>query len=96
MREVSIEVINETESNAATMTIQNKGTWQRQKTMFIHTNCEEAIQLPMDHNGAPQLHMSHSAHSILNEVEEARVETDYKMFKIKKYSTKCWVHKKKG
>jgi len=50
----------------------------------------------MDHNGAPQLHMSHSAHSILNEVEEARVETDYKMFKIKKYSTKCWVHKKKG
>jgi len=25
--------------------------------MFIYTNCEEAIQLLMDHNEVPQLHV---------------------------------------
>ena len=29
------------ESNAATMTLHNKGTYQKQKTMFIYMNCVE-------------------------------------------------------
>jgi len=48
--------------------------------MFIHTNREEAIKLSKEHNRTPQLLMFHRAHIIVssNEVEEARVETDYK------------------
>ena len=72
------------QSNAATMTLQKKGTHQRQKTMFIHRNREEAIQLPMDHNGAPYLNTCPTRHfASPNEVNEARVQTYYT--KINKY-----------
>jgi len=47
----------EAESHAATMILQNKGTQQRQKTIFINTYHEEATQLLKDHNGVPQLHI---------------------------------------
>jgi len=49
-------------------------------TMFIHTNHEEIIQLPIDHNhGVPQLQICPTRHiASPNEVEEAEVETDYK------------------
>jgi len=57
VREVNDNRGYATKSNAATMILQNKGTQHRQKTMFIHTNCEEAIELPMNHNGVSQLHV---------------------------------------
>jgi len=39
----------------------------------------------MDHNGVPQLHACPTGHiAFLNEVEQARVETDYRKFSNKK------------
>jgi len=41
---------------------------------FIHTNHEDVIQLPMDHNGVPQLHVCPTKHiASPNEVELAKV-----------------------
>ena len=52
--------------------------------MFIHRNREEAIQLPMDHNGTPYLNTCPTRHfASPNEVNEARVQTYYT--KINKY-----------
>jgi len=44
--------------------------------MFTHKNCEEAIQLLMDHNGRPQLHVcSNNGHTASpNKIEKAKVE----------------------
>jgi len=41
--------------------------------MFIHTNHEEVIELPTDHDGIPSLHVCHTRHIVLvYEVEETK------------------------
>jgi len=47
-------------------------------------NREEVIELPMDHNGVPLLHVCPIRHiSSPNEVEETKVQVDYKEFSSK-------------
>jgi len=49
--------------------------------MFIHTNRKEVIQLPMEHIGVPHLQVGPTRHiASPNEVEETKVETNYKKF----------------
>jgi len=54
------------------------------ENMFIK-NCEEVIQIPMDHNGIPSLHVSPTRHiASPNEVEE----TLQRYKQITKFSSK--------
>jgi len=42
--------------------------------MFIHTNNEEVIELPTDHNRVPSLHLCSTRHIVsLNYVDKKRV-----------------------
>jgi len=51
------------ESNTlvVTITLQNSHVPET-KTMFIHKNHKEVIQLPMDYNRVPQLHLCPTGH----------------------------------
>jgi len=70
VREVSENGGFEAESDTATMTLQNKGTYlyQRKKAIFINTDHEEAMQLPMELDGVSSVaytSMSCRAHIIV-------------------------------
>ena len=72
------------ESNAATMTLQNKDTLAK-ANKFLSTQIMEAIQFPMDRNGVRKLHACCAGHmSSPNKVEETFVETDYRRFNNRK------------
>jgi len=51
--------------------------------VFIHTNHRNTLTYgPINHNEVPQLHVCLTGRiTSPNEVEEAKVETDYKKFK---------------
>jgi len=52
----------EAESKAINMKFHSKSMQQSKRTTFIHTNCEEVIDLPMDHNKVPFPHVCPTRH----------------------------------
>jgi len=63
--------------------------------MFKSHKLDEAIQLPWAINGVPHLHLwPIRLIASANEVEEARLETDYTKFNNKQYSNNGCVQQK--
>jgi len=64
VREVRNSKGYEAESKAINMKFQSKIMQQRKRTTFIHTNCEEVIDLPTDHNKVLFPHVCPTRHML--------------------------------